>query len=322
MDDQTTNEPQGNIEANVSTSQETTTNIDTTASTQQQTEQQSNDQQQTDNTQQNVEQQAEGTQTKPEMFKLGESEYTLDQIIDIVNSHSKNGQTAETQQSQTQQMRDEKLIESDIERINQDRANETATMLKRYLALANPPTNNVNAPYEAIMKGINSGDFTEFISYLNPVDVATFINEQYSLNGKYEPEFKRLDDEKNNTKRHSEYQNNLKAWDDFLAQEYKDNPAVQAFFAFAKNTTPFDKEYAKQMTQEFNKAVMLANNSKMLSEQTEALKKAMSNSVVTNGGAQTKERIYTVADIENMSQAEFNKNYEEIKRQEKLGLIK
>lgn len=311
MDNELTNEQQGNLEANEALNQETSEIVNDTQDTDSYDNDVSGEGQ--DNVSEGGQQQVE------EKIKLGDvGEYTPEEILEIIkNSKQQVGE----QQVSEQQYRDEKVIDADIERINNDRASDTLTMFKKYLSLANVPSDDVNAPYNALREGINTGNFDRFIDFLSPIHVASFINEQIGLNSKYEPEFKKLEEEKNKTKSSLEYSNNLKSWDEFIKNDCKVNPAAQQFFNSIKKDTYFDKNYASKMFSEFNKAILAANNKKVLNEQTDALKKAMMNSSISSGGGQ-KQHIYTAEEIGRMSQKQYDKVEKIIDEQYKKGLIK
>ncbi len=310
MDEQLTNEQQGNFETDNTSSQENVENLEGQESS---TEQDSAQ----DNTQDGA-QDGTGTQQQSEKIKIEglEGEFTPEEILE----QFKNSKQKPVEQEQVK-YREEKVIDSDIERINGDMANESASMLKKYLALANVPQDNINAPYNALVKGVKTGDFEEFIGYLNPSDVQKFILEQINLTGKYTPELEKLGNEKKQSKLSVEYANNIKAWDAFIDTECKDNPALAFFLNEGKKDAYFDKEYAGRIKDAFNKAVAMTTNKKVLNEQTDAIKKAMMNSVITSGVKQ-KQHIYTNEEIGKMSQKEYNRVEKIIDEQFKKGLIK
>lgn len=291
--------------------------------------------QSTDETAQNTEQTNEIESTTPEKIKLDDAEYTPEEIkaaLELQKNHQ-----AEVEKNQYQP-RELAVIEADINRINQDFTNDLTTLSKKFIAKSQIPIVDVQDPNtgeiiqqpaynftqkEAFNHGVETGQWDYFITLLNPVDAAAFVQEKEQLLGTYQSKYAPLQNEHGYIQHTEAKKADISKWDGYINEKYKENPAESYLLNELKNQYDFDAKKIDEFVGLFRKAKAIEQNKADLSNENEAAKDLMMNSSIS--GSQKKEggqHIFTRAEIDKMSMREYEKYEKIIDEQNAKGLIK
>ncbi len=259
--------------------------------------------------------------------KIGDKEYTPSQIAELVKR-------SEMASEEKPQIREITSIQQDYARIADSQKSDYVALFKRYMARAVAPeveiinngkkeiVQDTDAILTAVKNGINTGDFTQFIQHLSPIDVQNFINERGQLEEYYAPQIETIAQEYQNVTDIQAKQEDITRWESFIEANAKDKPSEKYILNYFKDKYNFDEGQQKEFLQKFREAKALDANSKVLDSDTEEIKKAMMNSSVAGTPPAGKQKIFTRKQIDAMSIEEFAKNEKIIFEQAAKGLIK
>lgn len=287
-------------------------------------------------TEQATEQTNEATEpTTPEKIKLDDAEYTPEEIkaaLELQKNHQ-----AEIEKNQYQP-RELAVIEADINRINQDFTNDLTTLSKKFIAKSQIPMVDVQDPNtgdiiqqpaydftqeQAFNHGVETGQWDYFITLLNPVDAAAFVQEKEQLLGTYQAKYTPLQNEHGYIQHTEAKKADIVKWDGYIKEKYNTNPAESYLLGELKNKYDFDATKIDEFVSLFRKAKAIEQNKSDLANENEAAKDLMMNSSIS--GSQKSDggqHIFTRAEIDKMSQREFEKHEKQIDEQYIKGLIK
>jgi hypothetical protein len=278
-----------------------------------------------------IETEIEEAQT-PEKIKLGEKEYTQEELTELADKAE--AQKAE-QEANQYQPRELSVIEQDLARVQQDCQSDLVSMQKKYLAkgqipiveVFNPATQEMEqqhanyTPEQAFSFGVESNDWSYFINCLNPIDVASFLQEKGQFEKVYGDRFEYLNQEKGYIQHTEAKKADIGKWENFIATEAKENPAESYLLNELKNDYSFDEGDVKKFLDIYRKAKALEQNNVVLSAENNSAKEAMMNSSISGvTKPQGSTPTFTPEQIGKMKPAEFAKNEKYIDAQ--YGLSK
>ena len=262
----------------------------------------------------------EQEETPAEKIKVGEKEYTQEELAELLSKQ-------EEPKKEEYQPRAIEVIETEIKRATEDFQSEALSLAKRYIARAEDLTDsdgNVQYTAEHLFQyGMQSGDWSYFINSLSPQDVAAFEKDRVKIASEYQGKFENLNKEKGYIEATQAKQDDLSKWDSYIETNFKDKVAEKHVFDYLKKGFDFDEKGVSDIAKIIREAVELEKNQAKLSNDNQNAKNSMMNTSINGGkGFEGTQKIFTAAEIEKMSSAEFEKHEKIIDEQYAKGLIK
>lgn len=264
--------------------------------------------------------------TEPQKIKLGDKEYTQEQL----QEYAQQVEAQKAQQESQFQPRELEVIDTELGREYKNLEAEFTTFNKYFLAKAENPIISIQdpetgeivqhyqydyTPEQAFQRGFFEGDWTYFERLLPPQEINKFRQDLGKVNessNKY-----------NNLQAEKAKQEDLGKWNSFIGSNYKDKPAESYFLNKIKNGFGFDEQSTKQVMQWMREAIELEKNQQQLTQENNAGKQAMMNSSINgNQPASSSGKIYTRAEVAAMSPKQFAIHEKTIFDQMAKGLIK
>jgi len=271
--------------------------------------------------------------TVQEKIKLGEKEYTPDELTDYV---SKAEAVKAEQEASQYQPREMAVIEQDLSKITQNCQADYISIQKKALAkidafvdYENPETGEIQkgykfnyTPEQAFDHGTKTGDWSAFVAYMNPIDVQEFLADKGKFEAEYSGKLEYLNQEKAYIAQKEAKKADIGKWDSHITTSFKEDPAKTHFFNKVKEAFDFDEQGIKNVSRWFDEAIALKNNQAELSTANDSAKQAMMNSTITGQRPQGGTKTFTRAEIKAMTPDQFIKNENAIFDQLNKGLIK
>ena len=285
----------------------------------------------TEETEQQTNEISEQNETQPEKIKLGEKEYSPDEIQEALKF--KETQQAEAEKNQYQP-RELTVIETELKREVNNFEADAVNIKKNFIAKATPPiveqvnpeTNLMEQYYaysaeDAFNNGIKTGNWKEFIKCLNPEDAIEFQLARDKFASEYQQKVGKLEQEKGYIQAVEAKKADVAKWDNYIGTNQ--SPAEKHLLNGLKNKYNFDEKGIQEFLTLFRQAKALEQNKSDLNTDTENAKNLMMNSTVT-GGAKPEggNKIFTREEIGKMSDKDFAKYEKIIDEQYRKGLIK
>ncbi len=271
-----------------------------------------------DNTEEKQETVEDNTQEElSDKIQIGDKEYTKDELESLING---------------EEQRTEEVITNDYSLLMDNQTSDLVVMSKKYIALASMPTaltineegDQIEVPNpdiltDALVKGNETGDYTEFIQYLNPVDVQNFLNEKSQIDEYYKPYLNDLTKEYQDITSIKQKNEDIKQWDSWLNEnKVSENPQEVHIFNYLKSKYNFNPEQQKEFLKVIREANNKLVNSKILTEETDKMKLAMKSSTIPSKNT-VKDTGFTMDDLQKMSSDDFDKNFNKIMKQAMNG---
>lgn len=262
----------------------------------------------------------EQVETPAEKIKVGDKEYTQSELAELLSKQ-------EEPKKEEYQPRQIEVIETEIKRATEDFQAEALSLAKKYISRAEDVTDaNGNVQYTAeqlFQYGMQSGDWQHFINSLSPQDAVIFEKDRVKIASEYQSKFENLSKEKGYIEATTAKQNDLSKWDSFIETNFKDKVAEKYVFDYLKKGFDFDEKGVSDIAKIIREAVELEKNQAKLSNDNQNAKNSMMNSSINGGKSfEGTQKIFTVAEIEKMSSAEYEKHEKIIDEQYAKGLIK
>jgi len=207
--------------------------------------------------------------------------------------------TTEETTTTTEPVKDPKTLEEwlttfperEVEIVKQEletKANEGATkfisMAKKYLAKASHPIitkpDGTQAYAEFTAEDVlnycmKEGNYDAFLTLLSPLEVRNFIKEETEVNSKYDKIFQDFENEINVKSEYKEKKEETAKWNDYAKVLEKENPAIAHVLKKVATLGKFDKKLADLLTTAMKEGQALTSNTKLMSKQTDDIKKQM-----------------------------------------------
>lgn len=265
----------------------------------------------------------------PEKIKVGDEEFTPEQIKEW--KEWAEAKKAEAEKN-TYQPREIETIEADITNVGKNIEADVALLQKTFLAKANDIVNEETGETQYTAQqlyehGMQTGQWDYFISCLSPQDAVAFQNERAKIAGEYSNKLDYLNQEKSYIESIKAKKEDLTKWDSYISADTTMSEAEKHMFNYVKNNFSFDEAGCKAFQQELRKAIAIERNKTELTEQNNSAKASMMSSSISGGGAlQGKDGIpNTWAEIKEKGESNpewYEKNRAEIFKRNAKGLIK
>lgn len=261
----------------------------------------------------------------PAQIKVGDKEYTTEQLQGYISKINE-------QEKDEYQPRDLNIITGDYEKVKNDGLNDFNSLLKKFAVKATPPVievrnsqtgemeevYNTDAIANACESGCETGNFDEFIKFLNPIDVKNFLSEKNQLIADYNKKINYLENDYAESNKRIDSKN----WGDYIKKNCKNDPKLAHFLNGFSKRASFNEDEIKDFIKLYKEASALSVNKDLMQQQTDEMKAEMMNTNVNPQNTNQKARIFSDKEIGEMSMKEYAKNAKEIDRQVEKGLIK